>query len=98
MSPYAYLPMLTHSVCLHTLTYQSSIFNRFAESIASLLSNATELVRGVEQEEWEQQRRLIALTPSPQLRHVEITDPLVAAVAALDAECRRMWRNELRGR
>ena len=26
MSPYAYLPMLTHLVCLHTLTYQSSIF------------------------------------------------------------------------
>ena len=24
MSPYAYLPMLTHLVCLHTLTYQSS--------------------------------------------------------------------------
>ena len=26
MSPYAYLPMLTHLVCHHTLTYQSSIF------------------------------------------------------------------------
>ena len=24
MSPYAYLPMLTYLVCLHTLTYQSS--------------------------------------------------------------------------
>ena len=23
MSPYAYLPMLTHLVCIHTLTYQS---------------------------------------------------------------------------
>ena len=28
MSPYAYLPMLTHLVCLHTLTYQSSVFGR----------------------------------------------------------------------
>ena len=27
MLPYAYLPMLTHLVCLHTLTYQSSIFD-----------------------------------------------------------------------
>ena len=27
MSPYAYLPMLTHLVCHHTLTYQSSIFD-----------------------------------------------------------------------
>ena len=26
MSPYAYLPMLTHLVCHHTLTYQSSLF------------------------------------------------------------------------
>ena len=33
MSPYAYLPMLTHLVCLHTLTYQSSIFDMLVQCL-----------------------------------------------------------------
>ena len=33
MSPYAYLPMLTHLVCHHTLTYQSSTRNYAAPEL-----------------------------------------------------------------
>ena len=37
MSPYAYLPMLTHLVCLHTLTYQSSISGISTASVSSIV-------------------------------------------------------------
>ena len=42
MSPYAYLPMLTHLVCHHTLTYQSSIKDRY-ESVDDAMSTVIDV-------------------------------------------------------
>ena len=49
MSPYAYLPMLTHLVCHHTLTYQSSLVwrrrTRSARATADLGAGAIGALR-----------------------------------------------------
>ena len=76
---------------LRSQPVESPAFIEFRDSLSRLLSNSAEMMQAVEQEEWEEQRRLIKLTPSPALRHLETLDALVQAVYELNEECRQLW-------